>query len=235
MVRRKKPKITGADPNYSHTFERFRAVESDMPPDVKIPGVNEQSANPSKDATTTNEEAAAVVEPKASAAETKTPAPKAKKPVAKPKAPTAKTTAAKPIAARPKPKPAEKPKASNSPRDDRQITLDAAVKIDQAHAMQPLIEKGLQQRDIVMLAGRRATEKFVLSPTFVPKPDADRLPMQDGYHTSKRLDGAILDAMRDEHDPLRVRSDPAMVRGQFETLFWEMLDDVIAELIKKYT
>ncbi|MFQ1701911.1 hypothetical protein ACJ5NV_15085 [Loktanella agnita] len=229
MVRRKKPKITGADPNYSHTFERFRAVESDMPPDVKIPGVNEQSANPSKDATTTNEEAA-VVEPKVSAAETKTPAPKAKKPVAKPKAPKAKK-----IAARPKPKPAEEPNASNSPRDDRQITLDAAVRIDQAHAMQPLIEKGLQQRDIVMLAGRRATEKFVLSPTFVPKPDADRLPMQDGYHTSKRLDGAILDAMRDEHDPLRVRSDPAMVRGQFETLFWEMLDDVIAELIKKYT
>jgi|GEM_PF-2415706 len=234
MVRRKKPKITGADPNYSHTFERFRAVESDMPPDVKIPGVNKQSTSPDQAATTTNEEAG-VVDQKATAAETKTPAPKAKKPVAKPKAPKAKTTAAKPITARPKQEPAEEPNASNLPRGDRQITLDAAVKINQAQAMQPLIEKGLQQRDIVMLAGRRATEKFVLSPTFVPKPDADRLPMQDGYHTSKRLDGAILDAMRDEHDPLRVRSDPAMVRGQFETLFWQMLDDVIAELTKKYT
>ncbi len=234
MVRRKKPKITGADPNYSHTFERFRAVESDMPPDVKIPGVNEQSTSPSQDATNPKE-VAGVVEPKATAAETKTSASKPKKPVTKPKAPKAKTIAAKPIAARPKQEPAEEPNASNLPRGDRQITLDAAVKIDQAQAMQPLIEKGLQQRDIVMLAGRRATEKFVLSPTFVPKPDADRLPMQDGYHTSKRLDGAILDAMRDEHDPLRVRSDPAMVRGQFETLFWQMLDDVIAELTKKYT
>ncbi len=234
MVRRKKPKITGADPNYSHTFERFRAVESDMPPDVKIPGVNEQSTSPSQAAATTNQEAG-VVEPKTTAAETKTPAPKAKKPVAKPKAPKAKTTETKPITARPTPKPAEKSNASNLTRGDRQITLDAAVKIDQAQAMQPLLEKGLQQRDIVMLAGRRATEKFVLSPTFVPKPDADRLPMQEGYHTSKRLDGAILDAMRDEHDPLRVRSDPAMVRGQFETLFWQMLDDVIAELTKKYT
>ena len=85
MVRRKKPKITGADPNYSHTFERFRAVESDMPPDVKIPGVNDQSTSPHQAATTTNEEAG-VVEPKATTAETKTPAPKAKKPVAKPKA-----------------------------------------------------------------------------------------------------------------------------------------------------
>jgi len=100
--------------------------------------------------------------------------------------------------------------------------------------MKPLVKKGLEQRDIVMLAGRQATEQFVLSPTFIPKPEADRLPMQEGYHTSKRLDGAILDAMREEHDPLRVRSDPAMVRGQFETLFWEKLDEVIKELNKKY-
>ncbi|KIN69900.1 hypothetical protein Z945_3792 [Sulfitobacter noctilucae] len=100
--------------------------------------------------------------------------------------------------------------------------------------MKPLIKKGLEQRDIVMLAGRKATEQFVLSPTFIPKPEAHRLPMQDGYHTSKRLDGTILDAMREEHDPLRVRSDPAMVRGQFETLFWDKLDEVIEELSKKY-
>ena len=39
MVRRKKPQITGEDPKYAHTFERLRPVESDMPPDVKIPVV----------------------------------------------------------------------------------------------------------------------------------------------------------------------------------------------------
>ena len=100
--------------------------------------------------------------------------------------------------------------------------------------MKPLVEKGLQQRDIIMLAGRRTTEQFVLSPEYIPKPDAERLPMSEGYHTSKRLDAATLDAMREKHDPLRVRSDPAMVRGQFETLFWQVLDDVIVELKQRY-
>ena len=100
--------------------------------------------------------------------------------------------------------------------------------------MEPLLAKGLLQKDIVTLAGRRATEQFILSPTYVPKPEGERLPMQDGYHTSKRLNGEILDAMRAEHDPLGVRSDPAMVRGQFETLFWNVLDDVIRELREKY-
>ena len=213
MVRRKKPKITGEDPNYSHTFERLRPVESDMPPDVKIPGV-------------TPEPPTSEAPPKSEPANTKPkPAQADKKPAAAhPK---------KPRKTAPKSKP--KPTADVPAKGDRQITLDAAVKIDQAEAMKPLLEKGLQQRDIIMLAGRRTTEQFNLSPVYVPKPDAERLPMSEGYHTSKRLDGAVLDAMRDEHDPLRVRSDPAMVRGQFETLFWTVLDEVIAELLERYS
>ena len=225
MVRRKKPQITGEDPKYAHTFERLRPVESDMPPDVKIPGVAGEApqtkTNPSPNPPTADTPA--------------TPKPK---------------TTPKPVAAKPKKQPAQ-PKAKNPPKTtippkiqpapatarkgDRQITLDAAVKREQAEAMKPLLEKGLQQRDIIMLAGRRTTEQFELSPTYVPKPDAVRLPMSEGYHTSKRLDAATLDAIRDKHDPLRVRSDPAMVRGQFETLFWQVLDDVIAELLQRYS
>lgn len=213
MVRRKKPKITGEDPNYSHTFERLRPVESDMPPDVKIPGVADepaQSVEPAKPKSADTKPKTAQADKKPAADRTRKP----RKPAAKPKP---KATADVPTAG------------------DRQITLDAAVKVDQAEAMKPLLEKGLQQRDIIMLAGRRTTEQFSLSPIYVPKPEANRLPMSDGYHTSKRLDGAVLDAMRDEHDPLRVRSDPAMVRGQFETLFWTVLDDVIAELLERYS
>lgn len=225
MVRRKKPQITGEDPKYAHTFERLRPVESDMPPDVKIPGVAEKApqteAKPSPNPPTTETPA--------------TPKPKAtQKPVAaKPKKQAAQPKAKHPPKATISTKTAPAPAAA--PKDDRQITLDAAVKREQAEAMKPLLEKGLQQRDIIMLAGRRTTEQFELSPTYVPKPDADRLPMSEGYHTSKRLDAATLDAMRDKHDPLRVRSDPAMVRGQFETLFWHVLDDVIAELLQRYS
>lgn len=212
MVRRNKPKITGEDPKYSHTFERLRPVPSDMPPDVKIPGVETVEDKPST--------------------ETKPGPIKAESQATKPdKKPTA-ARAKKPPKSVKTPKPQQK--KVDPPKGDRQVTLDAAVKVQQADAMKPLLEKGLQQRDIIMLAGRRTTEQFVLSPKYLPKPEADRLPMSEGYHTSKRLDAAILEAMRDEHDPLRVRSDPAMVRGQFETLFWQVLDDVIAELIEKY-
>ena len=219
MVRRKKPQITGEDPKYAHTFERLRPVESDMPPDVKIPGVAEQAPQtepkPSPNPQTTETPA--------------TPKPVATKPKKQPTQPKAKNPPKATISPKIPPTPA------TAPKGDRQITLDAAVKREQAEAMKPLLEKGLQQRDIIMLAGRRTTEQFELSPTYVPKPDADRLPMSEGYHTSKRLDAATLDAMRDKHDPLRVRSDPAMVRGQFETLFWQILDDVIAELLQRYS
>ncbi|MEM1363979.1 MAG: hypothetical protein AAGF94_20155 [Pseudomonadota bacterium] len=225
MVRRKKPQITGEDPKYSHTFERLRPVESDMPPDVKIPGVAEEAPQPEPKPTPKPQTAETPPTPKPKA----TPKPAATKPQkqpAKPKAKNPTTTAISPKTA---------PAPAAAPKGDRQITLDAAVKREQAEAMKPLLEKGLQQRDIIMLAGRRTTEQFELSSEYVPKPDADRLPMSEGYHTSKRLDAATLDAMRDKHDPLRVRSDPAMVRGQFETLFWQVLDDVIAELRKRYS
>lgn len=219
MVRRKKPQITGEDPKYAHTFERLRPVESDMPPDVKIPGVAEQAPQ---------------TEPKPSPNPQTTETPATPKPVAtKPKKQPTQPKATNPPKATISPK--IPPTPATAPKGDRQITLDAAVKREQAEAMKPLLEKGLQQRDIIMLAGRRTTEQFELSPTYVPKPDAVRLPMSEGYHTSKRLDAATLDAMRDKHDPLRVRSDPAMVRGQFETLFWQVLDDVIAELLQRYS
>ena len=225
MVRRKKPQITGEDPKYSHTFERLRPVESDMPPDVKIPGVADEAAKPATKPTPKTQTAETPATPKPKA----TPKPAATKPQKQPAKPKAKT----PTTTTNSPKTAPAPAAA--PKGDRQITLDAAVKREQAEAMKPLLEKGLQQRDIIMLAGRRTTEQFELSPEYVPKPDADRLPMSEGYHTSKRLDAATLDAMRDKHDPLRVRSDPAMVRGQFETLFWQVLDDVIAELKQRYS
>lgn len=224
MVRRTKPKITGDDPKYSHTFERYRPIETDMPSDVKIPEKSAQAIEPSQQTqsppTTPPTKQSKTLDTKPEPAKEKATPSKPKPQPSKPKVTKAR---ARPQA-----------KTGAAPRGDRQTTLDAAVRIDQGEAMKPLVEKGLEQRDIVMLAGRKATEQFVLSPTFVPKPEADRLPMQEGYHTSKRLDGAILDAMREQHDPLRVRSDPAMVRGQFETLFWDKLDEVIKELSKKY-
>ena len=231
MARRKKPQIKGTDPSYDHSFERFRPVPNDMPPDVVVPGVAAEKA---------------VVEtpkpqPKPASVDAKkttTSAPEPKKAVQVKPSTTKRQTPSKPNApaVQKQNTEADVSRGSDDPlrTGERQTTLDAAVKVTQAKQMAVLEEKGLKMKDIVTLAGRRATERFVLSPDFVPKLEAERLPMKQGYHTSKRLPGPLLDAMRKEQDPLGISSDPAMVRGQFELLFWSCLDDVIKELKAKY-
>ena len=231
MARRKKPQIKGTDPSYDHSFERFRPVPNDMPPDVVVPGVATEKIvmettkpRPTPASVTAEKTTTSAPEPK-KAARVK-PGTRERQTPSKPRAPAVQK---------------QKNEADVSRGSDdtlgtgeRQTTLDAAVKVTQAKQMAVLEEKGLKMKDIVTLAGRRATERFVLSPDFVPKPEAERLPMKQGYHTSKRLPGSILDAMRKEQDPLGISSDPAMVRGQFERLFWSCLDDVIKELKAKY-
>ena len=124
------------------------------------------------------------------------------------------------------------------PRKDlgpkRELTLIAAVKMDQHAKLEALEIKGLPQKDVIVLAGRRAIERFDPKPEFVEKPEADRRPMREGYKSTKRVDVALLKNLRDKQDPLRVSSDAAMVRGQFEVLFWSCLDEVISELNSKY-
>lgn len=216
MARRKKPQIKGTDPSYDHSFERFRPIPNDMPPDVVVPGVSKDDKSV--------EEAQKPKPPKEKTEQTKAVREKTKKaPKALVKPSKEKTPVVVPVSDK-----------SDEEAEYRQTTLDAAVKTEQAKAMAALEAKGLKMKDIVTLAGRRATEQFILSSTFVQKPDGQRLPMKQGYHTSKRLPGKILDKMRQEQDPLGISSDPAMVRGQFELLFWECLDAVISELKKKY-
>ena len=205
MARKKKPTIRGIDPEYETKFDRFTPIPSTMPPSVKTTGME---ATPTESA------------------------PKKVKQPSKPK--QSRKLAEKPKSAKPKSSPEKKPDTSQAPVGDRQTTLDAAVRRDQAEMIAPFEAKGLKMKDIVTLAGRRATERFTLEPVFVPKAEAERLPMRDGYHTSKRLPGHVLDDLRKEHDPLGISSDPAMVRGQFEKLFWTCLDEVIEELNSRY-
>ncbi|WP_158448501.1 hypothetical protein [Jannaschia rubra] len=116
------------------------------------------------------------------------------------------------------------------PGEKRKVSLKVSVTTAHVEAMKPLVARGLPQRDVLALAGRRAMKRFDPTPEFVPMPEGDRVPMTVAYSTTKYVPADMLDAMRDVHDPLRVKSDAAMVRGQFETLFWSVLDDVIEEL-----
>lgn len=225
MARRKKPQIKGTDPSYDHSFERFRPIPNDMPPDVIVPGVTSQTT-PDK----SQKEPTAPIATPTRAEVKRTP----KKPV-RVQTNTEASQREKRSKERSQPVTSKVPAPKAEPEvNERQTTLDAAVTVEQAKKMAALESKGLKMKDIVILAGRRATERFELSSKFVPKQQAERLPMKQGYHTSKRLSGNILDAMRKEQDPLGISSDPAMARGQFELLFWSCLDEVIEELRAKF-
>lgn len=115
----------------------------------------------------------------------------------------------------------------------REISITAAVKVDQHRKLIKLEAKGIAAKDAIALAGRRAVEMFKPEAKFIEKQEANRMPIRQGYKSTKRLSGAMLDTLRNQHDPLRLKSDAAMVIGQFETLFWECLDEVITELNKK--
>lgn len=144
-------------------------------------------------------------------------------------------------AAKPTPKPAPKSaiKAAHTveqenPSDKREIAMSAAVKLDQNEKLTALAKKGISAKDAITLAGRRAVEQFEPKAVFVEKSDADRMPMRQGYKSTKRISAAMLDQLRKEQDPLGLSSDGAMMRGQFEPLFWSCLDAVIEELNSKY-
>ena len=240
MPRRGRPKVEGRDPAYAHTFQAKRPpLPNGMPASVRIPPVDDAppakpsspagageepslTAEPSPDQVATDQ----AVEPAETApdpkAETKAENPR---PAAKPrKRPKVEQPAAAP--ARSKDDAAD----DTPPGEKRKVSLKVSVTTAHVEAMKPLVAKGLPQRDVLALAGRRAMKRFDPTPEFVPIPEGDRVPMTVAYSTTKYVSADMLDAMRDVHDPLRVKSDAAMVRGQFETLFWSTLDEVIEEL-----
>ena len=206
MPRKKRTTLAGTDPEYTTDF-------SQPLPTNKVATLEPQDAAP---------------------------APATPKPVVeKPKQPTAKKTTTKP---KPRPKttappkkPTPKPLAKSDPSEKREIAVAAAVKVDQDMKLRALEEKGVSPKDAITIAGRRAVDRFEPKPEFIPKAEAERMPMRDGYKSTKRVSAAMLDALRDEHDPLRLSSDGAMLRGQFEPLFWTVLDEVIGELTERFS
>lgn len=236
MGRRQRIEIKGHDPEYSHTFRANRPkLPNGMPPTVRIPGQDDLAKNADPQAAA--EAPKAELSPDTAVADQVT---------TPPETATEAKTETKPETPRPPAKPSKRPKAERptsvraTPEDGaadavpsgdkRKVSLKVAVTTAHVEAMKPLVAKGLAQRDVMALAGRRTMKRFNPTTDFVPMPEGERVPMTIAYSTTKYLPADMLDAMRDQHDPLRVKSDAAMVRGQFETLFWSVLDEVIEEL-----
>lgn len=131
-------------------------------------------------------------------------------------------------------KPAPKPKAPKKP-ETRAVHVRAAPKKDHGPGLDALEAAGLPASDVVRLAGKRAIDKFELKPKYVAPDDAERLPSNMSFRTMKTLDAQVLDKLRDQADPLRLRSDAAVIQGQLEPVFWSELTSLIKELRKQYS
>ena len=159
------------------------------------------------------------------------------KPIAEKQAPTPEPPV-KPASAGRKSKsetrPAAKPKAPKKP-ETRAVHVRAAPKKDHGPGLDALEAAGLPASDVVRLAGKRAIDKFELKPKYVAPDDAERLPSNMSFRTMKTLDAQVLDKLRDQADPLRLRSDAAVIQGQLEPVFWSELTSLIKELRKQYS
>ncbi len=169
--------------------------------------------------------------PKAPAPKAPTPKPKAA-PVAE-KTPVPKT---EPEAeATPGPKRQTTPKPEPKPTGEmRSVNVRITPKADHKPALDALAAAGLRSQDVLLIAGKRALEKFELSSEFVPHETADRMPTSISYRTTKQLDAGLLDQLREQGDPLRCRSDAYVIQGQLEPVFWAELDAVMKELKSRY-
>lgn len=239
MARKKRPTISGEDPTYRSDFAatNFQKLPTVEPQPTSAPkDATAKAPEPDLPAAETPEQPADETQTKV--VETRTAEPKAAMAV-KPKRARAPKTS-KPAAEPPVPAPAPITRRGRGGRPapsapKRELQLVVAAKPEQHDKLLDLEKRGVAPKDAVALAGRRAVKRFEPKPEFVPLLDVERMPLrQHGYRTTKRVDAALLDVLRAEQDPLGIKSDTAMLIGQFEPLFWECIDEVIAELEERF-
>lgn len=110
------------------------------------------------------------------------------------------------------------------------VHLFACPKAEHEARLLALEERGLSMRDVIKLAGRRASAEFMPSAEF-KRANADPLMHNRyAYKTTRLYDVDTLEALRRVADPVGVMSNAALLRGQFEALFWRMLDQTVLEL-----
>ena len=208
MARKKITSLLGDDPVYSKQF-------GDKPKPA-VPAPKPEPVQDAKPATAPTTDPKPVAEKQVQTPE----------PVTKPASTAAKT--------KPEKKPAPKPKVQTKPKT-RAVHVRAAPKKEHGPGLDALEAAGLPASDVVRLAGKRAIEKFELQPKYIAPEEVERLPSNMSFRTMKTLDAQVLDKLRDQADPLRLRSDAAVIQGQLEPVFWSELTSLIKELRKQYS
>ena len=95
---------------------------------------------------------------------------------------------------------------------------------------------GLNPRQVMKAAWRKATESFTVGPAFVAMSEEERASGATfQFETTLMVDAQALAALAQERDPLGVESPWSLMRGQIEPSFWTELDAILAQLPKPKT
>jgi len=116
----------------------------------------------------------------------------------------------------------------------KQVNLMLYPLVRHSADLEHLTARGIPGSDVVKLAGRRALATFEPKAVFTELADGDRLPTKHAYKTNKTVDTAVMDKMRTKTDPLNLRGDGFLLRGQIEPIFWKELDAVILEMKDRF-
>ena len=112
----------------------------------------------------------------------------------------------------------------------KKVALTAYPKEEQRAALEAVASEAVPIMDMVKLAGRRALARFDPKADYQAAPDVRRMGSSHRYTTTKHVSQSLLDKLHGAVNPLGLKSDNEMLRGQFEPLFWSELDAIIEDL-----
>lgn len=99
-----------------------------------------------------------------------------------------------------------------------------------ARQVDQIAATGLSPHQVIQAAWRKAAVGLSLSPTYVEPSPEPRAGLDNYFTTTWRVDGDTLAALAQAHDPLGVAGSWFLIRGQVEPVFWQALDDMLAQL-----
>ncbi|WP_143071566.1 hypothetical protein [Tranquillimonas rosea] len=124
---------------------------------------------------------------------------------------------------------------NKEPAPMKKVALTAYPKEDHRAALEAVQSEAVSIMDMVKLAGRRALAQFEPKAEFEAAPNVERMGSTHRYTTTKQVSQPVLEKLHESMNPLGLKSDNEMLRGQFEPLFWSELDAIIADVKKRKT
>ena len=99
-----------------------------------------------------------------------------------------------------------------------------------ARQVDQIAATGLSQHQVIRAAWRKAVAGLAISPTYVEPSPEPRAGLNNYFTTTWRVDADTIATLARAHDPLGIEGNWFLIRGQVEPVFWQALDDMLAQL-----